>query len=144
MIRIGEASASMSEGVVRNGFETVRLSRRLEVVVPTLVHIVGDTTREMFYLSTERFAERSRRIRIMARCVGATCSQDSLVDDGDRLATEYFRPVVGMRLTDNELPSILGHSFGGILSMMGDVAGLWDEVHEDEEVGLVVPVGKDS
>ncbi len=141
MLRIGEARVEVEDGEIRNGFETLGLGKKFEVVVPTLV-LVSDEATPMFSLEVERLAERSRQLRIIAKCICETCDQTHLVDTNGHQATSFFRPKNGLRLKDSEMPSVLPHSFGLIMMMMGDVPKLWDEVHADETVGLVVPSRK--
>lgn len=140
MQRVGEARVEVEDGEIRNGFETVRLGKKLEVVVPTLVHIDDNDTTQMFELSTERLAVRSRQLRIMARCICETCDQLHLVDRDDSKATEFFRPRAGQRLGSDKLPSVIPHSFGLIMMMMGGVPKLFEEVREDTSAGLVTAV----
>ncbi|MBP9738596.1 hypothetical protein KBD20_02820 [Candidatus Saccharibacteria bacterium] len=140
MLRVGEARVEVEDGEIRNGFETVSLGRTLEVVVPTLVHI-GDKQAPMFKLDTERQAKRSRQLRVMATCICETCDQLHLRDKDGHLATDYFKPYEGLRLTGDRLPSVLPHAFGLIMMMMGDAPKLWDEVQADPRAGLVVPAG---
>ncbi len=133
-MRIGEASVPGNGGDIHNGYEVLKLGRRFEVLVPTLV-LVNDAVVKMVQMRTERPVKGSPYIRIAASCVSSSCDQKRF------LPTKYFRPQDEMRLKSNELPSVLTHTFGLIGMGFNGVGELCEEIDGDEEVGLVVPKG---
>jgi len=134
---VGNVGIECEGGEIRNVFPEVALSSRLQVVVPGLAVVDGDSIVPMYNFTAERHEQRTRMVRVLAHCVGEECEQFLLVDRPDHQATEFFRPQAGKILSSNELPSVLAHTFSLIGLIMGDAPRLSKEVEDWPGVGLI-------
>ena len=140
-MKLGAAGVEVERGTIRNRFQEVPLGKHHEVLVPTLVVVTEDEIEPMFTLRTEVSKTDDRRIRIMASCITEhECHGMWLVDDGDKNATEFFKPQQGLVLKEWEVPSIIMHAFGWTGGLRSDVADLYEEATTEPWVGRVARV----